>query len=261
MKKLISFRIKADKGLLKKPDINDGMYLTYNMLHKPAILGILGAIAGLEGYKKNQELPEYYMVLRDVPIGVRPLGDEKGNFQKTIITYNNTTGFASEEAGGNLMVTEQTLIKPSYEVFVLLDIDDEIQKKLYSNILNQEAEYLPYLGKNDYSLWWDKSEVNDYSWQKISAQETAVRLQSIFNKRKNTVRDMEEEEMISDDLFDTTDLLQPDSFYYFEHLPLGFNEKLYQYEYGDFSYTNVKLNVSKLSNIYCLNNELFIQMN
>lgn len=261
MKKLISFRIKADKGFLKKPDINDGMYLTYNMLHKPAVLGILGAIVGLEGYKRNQELPQYYKVLKDVPVGVRPLGDEQGNFQKTIITYNNTTGFASEEAGGNLMVTEQTLIKPSYEVFVLLDIDNEIQNQLYLNILNQASEYLPYLGKNDYSLWWDKSEVNDYSWQKIDAQETPVRLESIFNKRKNTVREIEMEEQISDDLFETIDLLQPDSFYYFEHLPLGFNEELYQYDYGDFSYTNVKLNVSKLSNIYCLNNDLFIQMN
>ena len=261
MKKLISFRIKADKGFLKKPDINDGMYLTYNMLHKPAALGILGAIVGLEGYKRNQELPQYYKVLKDVPIGVRPLGDEKGNFQKTIITYNNTTGFASDEAGGNLMVTEQTLIKPSYEVFVLLDIDNEIQNQLYLNILNQASEYLPYLGKNDYSLWWDKSEVNDYSWQKIDTQETSVRLESIFNKRKNTVREMEVEEQISDDLFESIDLFQADSFYYFEHLPLGFNEELYQYDYGDFSYTNVKLNVSKLSNIYCLNNELFIQMN
>ena len=45
--KLISFDLCADMGFLKKPDINEKIYLTYNMLHKPALLGILGAIIGL----------------------------------------------------------------------------------------------------------------------------------------------------------------------------------------------------------------------
>ena len=42
--RLISFDIQADFGFFKKPDYNDGVLLTYNMLHKPALLGILGAI-------------------------------------------------------------------------------------------------------------------------------------------------------------------------------------------------------------------------
>ncbi|MDA3780258.1 MAG: hypothetical protein PF487_08610 [Bacteroidales bacterium] len=73
MKNLISFTIKAEKGFFKKPDINDGIYLTYNMLHKPAILGILGEIIGLEGYQKNGVLPKYYQELKDIPVGVKPL--------------------------------------------------------------------------------------------------------------------------------------------------------------------------------------------
>ena len=40
--RLISFDIQADFGFFKKPDYNDGVLLTYNMLHKPALLGILG---------------------------------------------------------------------------------------------------------------------------------------------------------------------------------------------------------------------------
>ncbi|MEA3505197.1 MAG: type I-B CRISPR-associated protein Cas5, partial [Bacteroidota bacterium] len=134
MKKLISFTIKAEKGFLKKPDINDGIYLTYNILHKPAILGILGAIIGLEGYKQNGVLPVYYNELKDIPVGIQPIGAEKGNFQKTTITYNNTTGFASNETGGNLIITEQTLIKPSYKIYLLLDIEKDNEKKLYHNI-------------------------------------------------------------------------------------------------------------------------------
>ena len=45
--RLISFDIQADFGFFKKPDYNDGVLLTYNMLHKPALLGILGAITAL----------------------------------------------------------------------------------------------------------------------------------------------------------------------------------------------------------------------
>lgn len=52
--RLISFDIQADFGFFKKPDYNDGVLLTYNMLHKPALLGILGTIIGLRGYRKKE---------------------------------------------------------------------------------------------------------------------------------------------------------------------------------------------------------------
>ena len=45
--KLISIELKSDFGFFKKPDINDSIYLTYNMIHKPALLGLFGAIYGL----------------------------------------------------------------------------------------------------------------------------------------------------------------------------------------------------------------------
>ena len=38
--RLISFDIQADFGFFKKPDYNDGVLLTYNMLHKRALLCI-----------------------------------------------------------------------------------------------------------------------------------------------------------------------------------------------------------------------------
>ena len=59
--RLISFDLQADFGFFKKPDYNDGMLLTYNMLHKPALLGLLGAVIGLQGYRRKGELPEYYL--------------------------------------------------------------------------------------------------------------------------------------------------------------------------------------------------------
>lgn len=254
MKKLISFIIRAEKGLLKKPDINDGIYLTYNMLHKPAALGILGAIIGLEGYKENGVLPEYYVKLKDIPIGIAPVGDEQGNFQKTIITYNNTTGFASSESGGNLIITEQTLIKPSYKIFLLLDIEDKNQKKIYHNILKQEAEYLPYLGKNDYSMWWKREEVEEYhenEWGNFKKGKN-LKFSSFFQKESSVMKQVVEaigRKGLAE---------QKDNFYYFERIPVSFNEELFQYTMGNIVYSNVMFKETveiKMQNIYELKNK------
>lgn len=262
MKKLISFKIYAEKGFLKKPDINDGIYITYNMLHKPAILGIIGAIIGLKGYEKNGELPEYYRKLNKVPVGVKPLNDEKGNFQKTIISYNNTTGMASSEPGGNLIITEQTLIAPAYQVYVLLDLDDANQKNIYHYIKNQHAEYLPYLGKNDYSLWWYKDEVQEYDYSKPSKMTNPFVISTIFNKVNSTIKESKHDDAHEIDMFDVELAYTPDSFASFERLPAGIDEKLKQYTYADFAYTNYKLKASFITeNIYCLNNSEYVQLN
>lgn len=252
MKKLISFTIKAEKGFLKKPDINDGIYLTYNMLHKPAILGILGAIIGLEGYKKNGELPVYYNELRNIPVGVKPIGAEKGNFQKTKITYNNTTGFASNETGGNLIITEQTLIKPSYKIYLLLDLEKENEKKLYQNIKEQKAEYLPYLGKNDYSLWWNKNEVEEYDKWGLFVKNSNFRISTVFKKNEAIVNHLAKA-ISRRALYG-----RKNDFNYFERLPIDFNEKLYQYNYSDFAYSNALLEEEikiDSNNLYILKNE------
>ena len=63
-KHIISFDLRADFACFKKPDINEGTILTFNSLHKPALLGVLGAIVGLKGYNKRGEFPEYYQACR-----------------------------------------------------------------------------------------------------------------------------------------------------------------------------------------------------
>ncbi len=262
MKKLISFTIKAEKGFLKKPDINEGIYLTYNMLHKPALLGILGAIIGLEGYRKNEELPEYYKKLKDIPVGIAPVGAEKGNFQKTKITYNNTTGMASNEAGGNLIITEQALIKPAYKIYLLLDLEDENQKILYNNIKEQKAEYLPYLGKNDYSLWWEKEDVVEYEeWAKVSEQNTTFKISTVFIK-PSAVKEIKEDKSESFDLLDFSTITEEQQFVSFERLPVDFNKKLYQYNYDDFAFTTFNLKPdSGIKNLYRINTNTYVQLN
>jgi CRISPR-associated protein Cas5h len=231
------------------------------MLHKPATLGILGAIIGLKGYEKNEVLPEYYHKLKNIPIGIKPMGAEKGNFQKTKITYNNTTGMASNEAGGNLIITEQTLIKPSYKIYLLLDLEKENELKLYTNIKNQKAEYLPYLGKNDYSLWWKKEEVEEYEWIFKNDFSNPFKISTVFIK-ETTIKESKEDNNQKLDLFDFSILSDEKQFVSFERLPVDFNEELFQYNYKDFAYTNFKLKAeAKISNTFKINDEEFIQLN
>jgi len=270
--KLISFDIKADFGFLKKPDINEGIYLTYNCLHKPALLGILGAIIGLGGFyqsyvQKNKaagnSLPEYFDKLSDIKIGIQPLA-VKGNFVKTVIKYNNSVGYASEEQGGNLIVNEQTLIKPSYRVFLLLHLDNGYEKKLFEYINNSECEFIPYLGKNDFQIWWDKNNVKEYSFTKNHAVSESHPIENLFIKPAGkTIR-----QNTADPVDEMIDWLQPitnDFFILFERLPIGYDEKTSNYKFGEFVFTNNKLVPSFLcasSNIFHLEDvDKFVQLN
>ena len=125
--KLISFDLKADFAFFRKPDTNATINLSYNIIHRPVVLGILGAIIGLEGYKGKGELPQYYKVLKDVRVGIEPLNHEMGNYSKTNIKYSNTVGYANK--GANYLTEELTLVNPEYRIYLLLDEDDEYQKQ------------------------------------------------------------------------------------------------------------------------------------
>lgn len=246
--KVISFDLKADFAFFKKPDFNDGLQLSYNMLHKPALLGILGAIIGLEGYKQKGELPKYYQLLKNLPIGIEPLEGyhERGNFQKTALKYTNGVGYAN--ADGNLLVEEAMLIKPAYRCYLQLDIADEIQAALYTNLISSEFEYLPYLGKNEFQAWIE----NVLQWDaKLLEPNSNFSIDSIFVK-EGTVRGMRAEATL-EFAFDKVD--EYGSFSYFEKLPIGFNETLFQYQLNDFAFTDWKMKQqSKISSLYRLSN-------
>lgn len=240
MKRLISFDIKSDFGFLKKPDTNEPMYLTFNMIHKPCVLGILGAILGKQGFQESEVLPDYYQALKDTLIGIKPLDAEKGTFPKMVVQYNNGVGYASRETGGNLIVTEQTLVRPSYRIYLLTDQQDLIER-----IRKNKAEFLPYLGKNDFSLWWEN--VRTYDFKPFEPNES-YRIDSLFIKN---IPVKEGKEKMSFSFLDFD--LSADDFIYFERLPIGYDEELYQYEYEAFAYTSFKLDRNyEISNLYKL---------
>jgi len=251
--KLISIELFADFGMLKKPDTNEPVYLTFNMLHKPVLLGILGAIIGLEGFKEKGKLPEYYEKLKDLKIGIEPLKHEKGNYQKTTIAYNNTTGMASKEQGGNLIVTEQTLIAPAFRCYFLLDLDKSLHQKIDKNLSSYTAEFLPYLGKNEFSIWWERYQtyknIEDFDFSK------EFKVGSLFYK------DAAVSNHIAKALGRAMRKELKNRFVFFERLPVAYNEELFQYNYSDFVFTNAIFNTElELDSLKVIDNQTIIQL-
>jgi len=263
--KLISFDIKADFGFLKKPDINEGIYLTYNCLHKPALLGILGAVIGLKGHYhghiSGKKIPEYFEKLKNIKVGIQPIDSLKGNFSKTIITYNNSVGYANLD-GGNLIVSEQTLLKPSFRIYLLINFSNEYERKVYEYIRNVESEFIPYLGKNDFQLWWEKENVFEYKFSKEKFPKSSYSIENLFVKPEGKAI-TQHDESHHNFIFDFNEPLSSDFFIFFERLPIGFDEKTNNYSFASFVYTNKKLSNHFIpKNLYYLDNEKkYIQLN
>lgn len=232
--RVISFVLESDFGFLRKPETNEGIQLSFNMLHKPALLGILGAILGLEGYREKDKWPEYYLRLKNLKLGIAPqIGrHERGNFSRTVLTYNNGVGYASQEKGGNLLITENTLISPAYEVFLLLEESNALHQSLGEALAKGEAHFIPYLGKNEHYAWWDKASVKWFDAQPVTPSSQALVIDSLFYKDSAVSGGRASQAGFF------LDSLGSDDFLYFERLPVGFNEKLQQYDYADFAYSN-----------------------
>lgn len=260
---VISVRIRSPLGFLKKTDMNEGLYLTYNSLHKPALLGILGAIAGLGGFYQSyiedpKQLPEYYQKLNCIGMGIRPVtGGSSAVFKKSYLQYNNSTGFASHEEGGNLIVKEQILIDPAYIVYLKLDRSINEQNLVYESLKNNEAVYIPYLGKNEFQIWWD--DFHEYEFSEFHPSEgDQYQIETSFIKQEGVRIDG----VKSDDFFS---FLQTNPVFNFERLPSGYDEQRRVYAFSDFVITNVKFGGSFYpGNLYLLKDSersIVVQLN
>ena len=205
--KAIKFNLRGKFAHFKKPDVNSYAYFTYSHIHKIAVLGILGGILGLRGYGNSKgDLPEFYEKLKDLKISIIP---KKPYFTKRIQSFNNSIGYASYEQGGNLIVREQLLENPSWDILIMENENDEFDE-LKNRLFNKEFYYLPYLGKNDFPAIID--EVEEITLQKATK---AMKCISLVPKDKIEFVKPNREEV----------------FYYEEYLPIRLKEKYLIYEY------------------------------
>jgi len=241
--KAISFEISGKTAIFKKPDVNSYAYFTYNNIHKPALLGLLGAIIGLGGYTKlfdsnkgikkgklgyDDGYPEYYDKLKDLKISIIPLA-KNGYFSKKIQTFNNSVGYASFEQGGNLVVREQWLENPKWQILILENDSQEYQK-IKEYLLNQKSVYIPYLGKNDHPANID--EVREIELQENLYVDDGLYIDSLFIKNGEIDGYERENEL---------------PFIFQEVSPIALQKDFQFYEYETLCFTNCELDTEPVN--------------
>ena len=231
--RIVKFTLKGEHAFFKKPDVNSYIYFTYNQIHKVALLGMFGAILGYQGYEsqKGKSYPEFYEKLKDLKLAIIPK-NKYGIFPKKIQVFNNSVGYASFEQGGNLIVKEQWIENPEWDIYFA--VIDEASEQLADFILKRKCIYIPYLGKNDHPA----DILNPISLEGVQIREEGITIHSLMPKNNIELEsDCEEEEM--------EELL----FRYEEELPIGLKENVNTYQLTKLIYTNQPIKES-ISPIY-----------
>ncbi len=249
MCEVIKFNLSGPSAVIRKPESNT-TYFSYNNVHKIMLLGIIGAIIGEHGYnydllksemsdKKNKErkLPEFYQNLKDLKIAVEPC-NSMGVCSKKVQRFNNSVGYASKEEGNNLIVKEQYLENPSWNIYILSN-KTSIFEKVKDYLINKKCEYIPYIGKNEHFACISKVEI--LTADRVSRVEGII--DSIF-----TDNDYDEE----DDFFSFDNDLYGEGtkFTYREMLPTKLDIDIGYTDFKEFIYTNNKVSIENSNGIY-----------
>lgn len=256
--RILKFTLSGKNAFFKKPDVNSNLYFTYGSIHKVALTGLFGAILGYGGYnsmnmknvlnkknKKNEVLsdfPEFYEKLRNIKISIVPNG-ERGFISKKVQVFNNSVGYASKEQGGNLIIKEQWLENPSWDIYLMI-YDDE-SKKIAESILEQRSVYVPYLGKNDHIA--DISNIEIFNEEKIEKLKETKKLDCLY------LKDDFQLNMDNNDFFDIDDFSDDDiekTFKYEEKLPFELEKITNMYITKSFVYTNMSVKNCTDTEIY-----------
>ncbi|MEG1004159.1 MAG: type I-B CRISPR-associated protein Cas5b [Clostridium sp.] len=221
--KVLKFTLSGETAFFKKPDVNSYCYFTYGNIHKVALLGMFGAILGYSGYnqmKKNDVYPEFYERLKSIRVSVSP-NNEKGYTSKKVQIFNNSVGYASKEMGGNLIVKEQWLENPSWDIYIV--IENEEGEKIADSLINNKVVYTPYLGKNDHFA----NILNVKIFNNVSISDSCNKINSLCPKGYFTFCKDEWEEC------------EEETFKYEEKLPNKLDTNTNMYVLESFIYTNM----------------------
>lgn len=254
MLETIKFELSSRMAIIKKPDSNE-TYYTYTFPHKIMIYGILGAIIGLNGYnyyslkkclkEDVEELPEFYSKLCNLKIAIVPYIDNK-NFKKKIQSFNNSVGYASQEQGNNLIVKEQCLENPKWDIYIMDNNSDEYNK-IKEYLLNRKCEYIPYIGKNDHF-----ANIKNVKVFNIESKSNSEKIDSIFDK-----------DILADYIDDFDEMFtagftgkKDEKYEYIEVNPTKLNEKIGYTNFKQFIFTNKSLKIKENSDLFLVNGKI-----
>lgn len=256
--KVLKFNLSGKFAFFKNEVMND-MYDTYPHIHKPALLGLFGAMLGYNGYAQTQKVfgtkeidfPEYYEKLKDLKIAIVP---KKQSFTKVLETFTNTTSMfnrvtvmkpkvkkedteeveekeekvkgekTENKVGSNLIVQQFWLENPSWDIYLVIDNDES--KKIEDSVLNYKSVYSLYLGANNHFA--NISDIGILEAKEIT--EKGITINSLVKDEEVSVR---------------TGNIKEDVYFYDYILPTLLSPKSNVYKKEDFILTNDTLEMRK----------------
>jgi CRISPR-associated protein Cas5h len=157
MKKIIQIKLTGKFAHFNYPFTSPNfLKKSFSIPPRTTILGIIGAMIGLEGFQQyhKREEPEYYEKLKNIQISIG-LNDIP---LKQLIKYNSLNSFANDakqdsaEGKCNIIIKEEILLNPEYTISFLLDDSKKYDKKILKSITKEKvvSVYPIYLGKNEF---------------------------------------------------------------------------------------------------------------
>jgi len=223
----VKFTLSSDFAFFKKPEYNkivDGShnFITFNQIPKTYLLGFFGAMLGLNSFDKERN---YYSILKDLKLSIIP---KKAHFLKEKHTYQDHTGKMFLSKKSNILITEELLYKPSWDVVLMSE--SPFYKEIKQSLLEGKSKCHLYLGKNEFFANIENVEIIEL--QEYKNSDEFVKISSLF---------------MGDEL-DKEDLKPArNAFIYKEYLPFRLNEKQ-KYEYHLFYFTNQPVKQKKIKN-------------
>ncbi|AEB77226.1 CRISPR-associated protein Cas5 [Clostridium botulinum] len=228
------FNVSGKTAFFRKSDINQHINFSYSNIHKPCILGLLGAIIGLDKDK-------YYHALKHLRIAIVP---NKSYFNKSIQVYNNTTKFGNKSLNNptTLNIREQWLEDVSWYIYVITEDDDITYDKIYEYIKEFKSVYNIYLGRKEHIA--NVRFIEDIDIEDI--HDDIAQINSLFPY--SIIKDIEanKPEYCEDRI----------SYFLKETMPIGYDDKGL-YDYDTLVHTNHEIyELNNTNNIYKINNNI-----
>lgn len=156
--------------------------ITNLFLSKSEVLGILGAVIGLDGYsqvtfKENhkKETNPFYSLLGGLKVSILP--QKEPRFFEDHLIHRHMDSINKK---GALMVKITGLVKPEYKIVIEKGtVSDEVYQKLKTYLENGWAEFVPYMGKNQYPI-----EITDVKVEHIeeAKNDDKIKVDSIYKE-------------------------------------------------------------------------------
>lgn len=236
---ILKFTLSGMGATFTRPSFNS-INSSYSHIHKVALLGIFGAITGIDKTTHTQgTLPPFYETFKDLKVSIVP---SKTVFYNWFPIITCTNGFANKNT--TFLQTYETLINPSWDIYVPKS-ENQYYEKLKNCILNRESHFIPYLGKNH--LFANITNMEVLEGELVDEIES---IDSLFIEN-----DIETE--LEEDDFDFD--LEFNDVYFREYMPVKFKEEGFiQYIEEPLVFTNRKVVSTNTKILQCNNKNLYL---